>query len=56
MEKDIFIARIWDMKEIYEKKTFERYAYYANNNIFDVPNAISGYSMIPSQTERGIKF
>jgi len=55
MEKDIFIAGILDLKEIYEKKTFE-YAYYANNNIFDVPNAISGYSMIPSQTERGIKF
>lgn len=30
-----------------------RYAYYANNNIFDAPNAISEYSMIPSQTECG---
>lgn len=45
MEKDIVLTGILDMKELHgKKKTFwiiHRYAYYANNNIFDAPNAIS---------------
>lgn len=59
MEKNILILGISNMKTKFVKKNLQmihRYACYANNNIFDAPNAISGYFAIPSRIQPGWNF
>lgn len=50
-KKNILILEISNMRTKFVKKNLQmihRYACYANNNIFNAPNAISEYSAIPS--------